>query len=134
MVEMAPRKKARRSVPVSVRTRRRSESNRRRGIARGTRERFIMSYIGEENGMIPTLATINARAMVANGAERALPRVVRRSNVIPNVERSNTADKTNTGSVCSNPQALCSIAGPNVVVVGVTAVVTMAGANGSAVI
>ena len=50
--------------------------------------------IGESKGTNPKLATVNAMAMVANGAERALPTVVRRSNETPNVESHKMALRT----------------------------------------
>ena len=47
MVEMAPRRKERRSVPVSETMRRRLESKRRGGIARGIKDVFIvLSFFG----------------------------------------------------------------------------------------
>ena len=55
---------------------------------------------GDENGSMPTLATINASAMVANGAESALPVTVLLSNDMPNVLNQKITVKTNLESPC----------------------------------
>jgi hypothetical protein len=53
-----------------------------------------MVYMGDTKGTIPRLATISAKAMVAKGADKALPNMVRRSKVTPKTESSKTAVKT----------------------------------------
>jgi uncharacterized membrane protein (UPF0182 family) len=63
------------------------------GTAKGTMNLLMTEYMGASKGTIPTFATNKARAMVANGAERAFPTTVRRSNDIPNVLSSSIADK-----------------------------------------
>mmetsp|Transcript_39924 Transcript_39924/g.60352 ORF Transcript_39924/g.60352 Transcript_39924/m.60352 type:complete len:81 (-) Transcript_39924:513-755(-) len=73
MVLMAPTKNAVRSVPVSEITRFKSESNRRSGTARGTRNLFTILYMGDEKGMIPILATVSASVIVASGAKSSTP-------------------------------------------------------------
>ena len=80
-------------------------------------------HTGDENGIKPKFAIVSERAIVAKGAlcqggeninekksskelfssyiihtDRALPIFVRRSSVIPNVDKSNTADNTNVSS------------------------------------
>jgi hypothetical protein len=94
IVDMVPTRKAMRSVPVSDITLRRLLSYRRRGIASGIRFVFTKSNIGEENGIIPRLAMINAKAIVARGADRAFPIFVLLSKVNPNDDKSITADNT----------------------------------------
>ena len=47
--------------------------------------------------MRPRLATVSAKAMVASGAESALPTTVRRSNDKPNVDNSRRAVRQNVG-------------------------------------
>lgn len=55
---------------------------------------------GDEKGTTPRLATVKASAMVARGAESALPTMVFRSSVIPKVDRSSIAERTKEGSPC----------------------------------
>lgn len=63
-------------------------------------EAVLYVHTGDENGTRPRLATVKASAMVARGAESALPTIVRRSRVIPNVESSRIADSTKDVSPC----------------------------------
>lgn len=50
--------------------------------------------IGDSKGTSPRLAVVSASAMVARGAERALPRVVLRSSATPKVESHKIAVNT----------------------------------------
>mmetsp|Transcript_65696 Transcript_65696/g.73300 ORF Transcript_65696/g.73300 Transcript_65696/m.73300 type:complete len:224 (-) Transcript_65696:348-1019(-) len=93
-VANAPTQKAASNVPVSLMTRFKSESNNNNGTANGTKNLFTTVYIGEWNGIIPTFAAINAIAMVANGADKAFPKVVRRSKEAPNVDSHRIIVKT----------------------------------------
>jgi hypothetical protein len=60
----------------------------------------LYPHTGDTKGTRPRFATVNARAIVANGAERALPMVERRSNETPKILSSKMADRTNDGSLC----------------------------------
>lgn len=62
----------------------------------------ILLYLqtGDVKGTNPRLATEIASAMVARGAESALPITVRRSREIPKVDRSKIAERTKDGSPC----------------------------------
>ena len=55
-------------------------------------------YTGEANGKTPILANSNAMAMVTNGADRALPIIVRCSTAIPNELTSKIAVRQYEGS------------------------------------
>ena len=93
-VANAPTPKAVSNVPVSLITLFKSESNNNNGIANGTKNLFTMVYIGDWNGMIPIFAKINAIAIVASGADKAFPIIVRRSNEVPNVDNHSINVKT----------------------------------------
>ena len=54
-------------------------------------------YTGDSNGITPRLATIKANAMVAKGADKALPTTVRRSSVKPNADNNKSAVRQNVG-------------------------------------
>ena len=62
----------------------------------------IYSQTGDEKGIIPIFATVKANAMVAKGADRALPMTVRRSKEIPKVDNHNKTVKTNLESECND--------------------------------
>ena len=100
MVATAPTPKASNSDPVSRHTRRKSESNKSMGTAKGTRNWLIVLYRGDAKGTKPRLATVKAKAMVASGADKALPSVVRFSSVIPAVLSKRMAVKQYDGSAC----------------------------------
>ena len=73
----------------------------------------LVEYLqtGETNGMIPIFATVKARAMVASGADSALPTMVRFSNEIPKTLRSSTAVRTKVGSLWSTACVVVSTTG-----------------------
>ena len=56
--------------------------------------------MGDSKGSNPTLATSKAKAMVAKGADKALPTTVRRSKEMPNTDKSKRDDKHHQGSEC----------------------------------
>ena len=74
---------------------------------------LVVGYLqtGETKGMIPRFATVNARAMVASGADSALPTMVRFSNEIPKTLKSNTAERTKVGSLWSTACMVVSTTG-----------------------
>jgi hypothetical protein len=49
---------------------------------------------GDSNGSSPRFAIVIASAIVAKGAERALPTIVRRSSEMPNVDSQKIAERT----------------------------------------
>lgn len=57
-------------------------------------------HTGEVKGTTPRLATIRASAIVARGADKALPTTNLRSRVMPKVDRSRIAESTKDGSLC----------------------------------
>lgn len=122
-VAAAPTPKAAKTVPVSRKTRFKSESNNKSGTANGIKKLLTMAscrrenegrdgvghgeqfgkkqvynavhvQTGDTNGKSPRFATIKASAMVAKGADSALPMVVLRSSDIPKVESHKTKVKT----------------------------------------
>lgn len=54
----------------------------------------IALQMGDSNGSKPKFAVVNASAMVAKGAERALPIVVRRSRETPKVDNQRIKVRT----------------------------------------
>jgi hypothetical protein len=61
---------------------------------------LVLAYLeknlqtGDSNGSSPRFAVVIAIAIVAKGAERALPTIVRRSSEMPNVDSQKIAERT----------------------------------------
>ena len=55
---------------------------------------YVVLQMGDEKGSNPRLAVVSANAIVAKGAERALPTTVRRSKETPKVDNHRIAERT----------------------------------------
>ena len=79
-------------------TRRTSAVNNSIGTANGNKNPLIASYVAEDVGMIPALASANAASDDTNGAPPAFAPHGRRSAHSPNAAHAETAVHTPTGS------------------------------------
>lgn len=71
--EPDPTKKAKRSAPVDLTTRRKSALYRSNGTARGSRNSNTIEYAGEFEEMIPKLLAASPINMLINAPLNALP-------------------------------------------------------------